>query len=59
MKNLDMLISYVLLSMIGLGIILIGVAAAIIQLELVMIITFIIGILICIAAFFAARNLID
>lgn len=59
MQEIKMILSYILLSIIGLGIIAIGVAAAIFNLEIVSLIAFVLGIIICVSAFFAARKLID
>lgn len=59
MKNLDELISYVLLSIIGLGIIMFGIIASNFGAEIFSFISFLIGIAICVYAFFAARKLID
>ena len=59
MQEIKMILSYVLLSLIGLGIIAIGVAAAIFDLQIISLIAFILGMIICISAFFAARKLID
>lgn len=58
MQELKIILSYILLSIIGLGIIMIGVVAAIFNSEIVSIIAFVLGMIICISAFFAARKLI-
>jgi|GEM_PF-3781182 len=59
MQEVKMILSYVLLSFIGLGMVAIGIAAAIFNLQIISLIAFAIGMIICVSAFFAARKLID
>ncbi len=56
MKSLDELVSYILLSLIGIGIILFGVISAVFLSEFLALIAFVIGIAICICAFFLSRK---
>lgn len=54
-----MILSYVLFSLIGIGIIMLGVMASNFGGDIMAVICFAIGIIICIISFVAARRLID
>ncbi len=59
MNEIKIFLSYILFAIIGLGIIIFGLIASILRWYVIALISFVIGISICISAFFAARKLID
>lgn len=59
MNEIKMVLSYLLFSLIGLGIILLGVIFSNFGSQIIPIMFFVVGFAICVYSFFAARKLID
>ena len=59
MNEIKMILSYILFSFVGLGIILLGVVFSNFNSQIIPLILFVVGFAICVYSFFAARKLIN